>query len=39
MIGLLIDENLPAGLEQALGGKCIHASEIESQATNETLWH
>ena len=35
---LLIDENLPAGLADALGCPCLPAGELGEQPTEEAIW-
>jgi predicted nuclease of predicted toxin-antitoxin system len=37
--GLLIDENLPAGLAIVLGENCKHASDIATQPSDDALWN
>jgi predicted nuclease of predicted toxin-antitoxin system len=35
---LLIDENLPAGLAEAVGGLTLHATDVGPRLTDEELW-
>lgn len=37
-LALLIDENLPAGLAEALGESCMHATALSDQPTDDELW-
>ena len=38
MKGLLIDENLPAGLIRIVGAGGVHATALGAQLTDEALW-